>query len=278
MTDLTFDCMGTDVRLSSPTSDRGRVPRVPRALRRDAEPLPPRQRALPAERRPARARSRPRRCCAPRSPPACGPRSSPAASSTRRSSPRSRPPATTAPAARPSSPLARRARSRARRARRPRPTRPRRWRARDASPTTRVRRPPGLRLDTGGTGKGLAADLLAHRLDRPLGGRLRRRPARVGGDPFDVEVRHPLTGETVHTLRLSDGAVATSGIDTRLWRAPDGTPRHHLLDPATGQPAWTGLIGATALAPTALEAEALAKAALLSGPGGAARWLDATAA
>ena len=67
--------------------------------------------------------------------------------------------------------------------------------------------------------------------------------------------------------------MATSGIDTRLWNAPDGTPRHHLLDPSTGAPAWTGLISVTALAPTALEAEALAKAALLSGPHGAAKWL-----
>jgi thiamine biosynthesis lipoprotein len=32
-------------------------------------------------------------------------------------------------------------------------------------------------------------------------------------------------------------------------------------------------VGATALAPTALEAEALAKAALLSGPARAGRWL-----
>ena len=63
------------------------------------------------------------------------------------------------------------------------------------------------------------------------------------------------------------------GIDRRLWRAPDGSPRHHLLDPSTQQPAWTGLIAATALAPTALEADTLAKAALLSGPDGAARWL-----
>ena len=67
--------------------------------------------------------------------------------------------------------------------------------------------------------------------------------------------------------------MATSGIDRRLWRAPDGSPRHHLLDPATQRPAWTGVIGATALAPTATEADTLAKAALLSGPDEAARWL-----
>jgi FAD:protein FMN transferase len=144
------------------------------------------------------------------------------------------------------------------------------WRAVEVGEHT-VTRPPGLRLDTGGTGKGLAADLLATHLSGrwalDIGGDLR-----VNG-AFDVDVRHPLTGETVHTLRLRGGAIATSGIDTRLWRAPDGSPRHHLLDPSTGMPAWTGVISATALAPTALEAEALAKAALLSGPARAAHWL-----
>jgi thiamine biosynthesis lipoprotein len=92
-------------------------------------------------------------------------------------------------------------------------------------------------------------------------------------EPFDIQVRHPLTHETIRTLQLTDGAVATSGLDTRLWRAPDGSPRHHLIDPSTGTPAWTGLIQATALAPTALVAEALAKAAILSGPRYAHRWL-----
>jgi len=140
-----------------------------------------------------------------------------------------------------------------------------------------VRRLPGVRVDTGGIGKGLAADLAAKRLDGfarwavDCGGDLR-----VGGaaaEPFAVEVEHPLTGERAHVLRLTSGAVATSGLNVRLWRRADGTPAHHLLDPATGRPAWTGLIGATALAPTALEAEALSKAALLSGPAAARRWL-----
>jgi thiamine biosynthesis lipoprotein len=134
-----------------------------------------------------------------------------------------------------------------------------------------IARPPGTRLDTGGTGKGLAADLLAEHLEGrwalDIGGDLR-----VNG-AFEVDVRHPLTHETVHTLQLTDQAVATSGIDTRLWRAPDGSPRHHLIDPSTGTPAWTGLISVTALAPTALEAEARAKAALLSGPNHAPKWL-----
>jgi thiamine biosynthesis lipoprotein len=136
-----------------------------------------------------------------------------------------------------------------------------------------IRRPPGVRLDTGGCGKGLAADMLAIRL-----GHTGRWAVDCGGDlrvcgTFAIEVPHPLTGEIVETLQLSDGAVATSGIDRRLWLAPDGTPRHHLLDPASQHPAWTGIVQATALAPTALEADTLAKAALLSGPENAGRWL-----
>jgi thiamine biosynthesis lipoprotein len=124
---------------------------------------------------------------------------------------------------------------------------------------TAVVRPPGVTLDTGGTGKGLAADHLARRI---------RGVADCGGDVRvtgrrDVTVLHPLSGEPCATLRIRDGAVATSGVDRRGW---------HVLDPATGEPAWTGIVSATALAPTALEAEALAKAALLGRPEALARF------
>ena len=74
------------------------------------------------------------------------------------------------------------------------------------------------------------------------------------------------TGAEVHRLRVRSGGVATSGIHERLWRREDGTFAHHVLDPSTGEPAWTGLVAATAAAPGALEAEVLAKTALLSGP------------
>lgn len=142
-----------------------------------------------------------------------------------------------------------------------------------------IRRPPGVRIDTGGTGKGLAADAVAHRLRGytrfvvDCGGDIA-----VGGvgyelDPIGIEVEHPLTGECVHTLRLAHGGVATSGLNVRIWKRPDGSFAHHLLDPSSGEPVWSGLIGATALAPSALEAETLSKIALLSGPQGARRAL-----
>jgi FAD:protein FMN transferase len=135
-----------------------------------------------------------------------------------------------------------------------------------------IGRPPGLRFDTGGIGKGLAADLIAERLRGysrfvvDCGGDIRIGGAGALVDPFEVLVEHPLTGERAHVLRLSSGGVATSGLNVRIWRDGAGELAHHLLDPARGRPAWTGLIGATALGDSAVEAETLAKAALLSGP------------
>ena len=139
-----------------------------------------------------------------------------------------------------------------------------------------IRRPPSVKLDSGGIGKGLAADLVGRQLagyaryvidcggDVLVGGKLPE------SAPIELQIRHPLSGAAAESFAFERGAIATSGLDARLWRLPDGTHAHHLIDPASGRPAWTGLICAAARAPTALEADVLAKAALLSGPDGAA--------
>jgi FAD:protein FMN transferase len=138
-----------------------------------------------------------------------------------------------------------------------------------------IRRPVGVRVDSGGVGKGFAADALATMFEGysrfliDCGGDIR-----VGGPdtldrPYSVQVENPVSRRQAFAFALRAGAVATSGIDVRVWRSSDGRFAHHLIDPATGESAWTGLAGATALAPTALEAETLSKAALLSGPVGA---------
>jgi thiamine biosynthesis lipoprotein len=140
-----------------------------------------------------------------------------------------------------------------------------------------VIRPPGVRIDGGGLAKGLAADHLGRRLgdhktfaidaagDLLLGGTAPRTRT--------VVVRDPFGGRPLHELRLARGAVATSGITHRSWVRAGGSLGHHLIDPGRGEPAWTGLLQVTALAPTALEAEVRAKAALLAGPASAARLL-----
>jgi FAD:protein FMN transferase len=140
-----------------------------------------------------------------------------------------------------------------------------------------VARPPGLRLDPGGIAKGLLADLVGEPLADFAGfavdccGDLR-----VGGSagrPREIQVDDPAGGEPIHTLRIADGAVATSGITHRAWTRADGRPAHQLIDPGTGEPAFTGVVQATAMAPTGLLAETFAKAALLAGPTEAAEHL-----
>ena len=152
------------------------------------------------------------------------------------------------------------------------------WRevALDADAGT-VTRPPGVCFDSGGLAKGLFGDVLGGLLaghdsfaidcagDLRLDGRAElERP---------VLVESPFDGSTLHSFALSRGAVATSGIGRRSWLTSAGQPAHHLLDPATGRPAFTGIVQVTAIAPTGVEAEWRTKAALLSGPERAADWL-----
>ncbi len=68
--------------------------------------------------------------------------------------------------------------------------------------------------------------------------------------------------------------VATSGTSVHRWARADGTADHHLIDPRTHRPAMTDVIQATVIAPTAREAEVLAKSAVILGSGAAATFLD----
>lgn len=135
--------------------------------------------------------------------------------------------------------------------------------------TARIWLPAGVRIDLGGSAKGLAVDLAAELLGRRANNAVNAGgDIRIGGTdpiPRTVHIRHPLDDEIAHSFAVTTGAVATSGLQTRLWRTEHGFA-HHLIDPGRGAPAWTGVIQATALASTALEAETLAKTALLRGP------------
>ena len=112
-------------------------------------------------------------------------------------------------------------------------------------------RPVGARLDLGGTGKGFAADVAASVLDgrtswcADIGGDLR-----LGGSAGlgrSVVVTNPVADRPDLECEFASGAVATSGIYKRIWRSERGF-EHHMLDPASGRPAWTGVVQATAVA------------------------------
>ncbi len=140
-----------------------------------------------------------------------------------------------------------------------------------------ITRPPGVMLDSGGIAKGMFADLIAEQLASHAGFAVNcAGDLAVGGESGlrrQINVESPFDGSILHTFSSARTGVATSGIGRRSWLGADGLPAHHLLDPGTGRPAFTGVVQVTALDPEALAAEVRAKAAILSGPERAGSWL-----
>lgn len=132
--------------------------------------------------------------------------------------------------------------------------------------------PVGISLDLGGIGKGYAADLVADELTAmgaesvcvDLGGDLRVMGQGPYAGAWETTFDDPELAGRLGRLRFESGAVATSTRLRRRWRR--GTAElHHLLDPATGAPAESGLATVTVLAGEAWWAEVLAKAAFVAG-------------
>lgn len=131
--------------------------------------------------------------------------------------------------------------------------------------------PAGVGFDPGGIGKGFAADLLVSELLGEgaagacvsLGGDVRVGGVGPDGEDWIVEVADPRRDDDTPllSLRLHEGAVATSSRRRRRWRDRAGREMHHLIDPSTGRPARTATLAATVVAAEAWQAEALAKVA-----------------
>ena len=140
------------------------------------------------------------------------------------------------------------------------------------APVRAVTLPDGVVLDLGGIGKGYAADRVATALLAAgargacvnLGGDLRVVGCPPEGDAWTIEVDDPFRRGT-GTISVATGAVATSSRLRRAWRR-HGRDVHHLVEPATGRSARTGLASVTVVAAEAWWAEVLAKAAFVAGP------------
>jgi thiamine biosynthesis lipoprotein len=133
--------------------------------------------------------------------------------------------------------------------------------------------PSGMALDLGGIAKGWIAEQAAN----ILSGYATACAVDAGGDMFlvglpdgmekwPVALEDPLQPEnTLTTVMVDPGAIATSTITKRVWQQA-GKNRHHIIDPRTGEPAVSDWISVTVIAPHAYEAEVLAKALLIAGP------------
>ena len=147
--------------------------------------------------------------------------------------------------------------------------------------TRTVTLPQGVTLDLGGIAKGWLADAVVQRLGAygpclaDLGGDIAARSAPADQPGWAVGIADPLhPDQDLVVLALRDAAIATSGRDYRVWNGPLGESRHHIIDPRTSRPAVTDALSVSVVAPSAAEAEALAKVALLLGAGEGAAYLE----
>jgi thiamine biosynthesis lipoprotein len=137
-----------------------------------------------------------------------------------------------------------------------------------------LRRVPGVQLDLSAIAKGYAVDAVVAELagDRPLGvlvelgGEVRGFGAPAGGGFWRVGIEHPGPPDSPleSVVALTGGALATSG-DYRNLRIVDGRRRSHVLDPRSGRPVESGVASASVIAPTCMEADAVATAIMVLG-------------
>ena len=142
----------------------------------------------------------------------------------------------------------------------------------EVDPSSRtVRLPAGVAVDPGGIGKGLAADLV---IDALLAAGAEGALVNVGGDVrvagaspgagWVIELSHAGSSRPRETVRLVDGAVATSATSYRSWFR-SGTRTHHLIDPRTGESVDNDIVSVSVAAARGWQADVLTKAIFVAG-------------
>jgi thiamine biosynthesis lipoprotein len=125
---------------------------------------------------------------------------------------------------------------------------------------------PGQSIDLGGIGKGFTADRILHILKlygiksafTNFGGNVAAIGSRPDGEPWRVGITHPRSEkELIGAVSIVNKSVVTSGDYQRYFIGKDGRRYHHILDPVTGYPSASGLIGVTVVADSSMMADAL---------------------
>ena len=139
--------------------------------------------------------------------------------------------------------------------------------------STLVKADPRVRLDASAIAKGYGCDLVAEYLRAKgcqnfmvdIGGELVVAGVNPHGKKWRVGVSKPentTDANVVEVLEVTDCAVATSGNYRQFYQTEDGMVGH-TIDPRTGRPAVNNIVSATIIAPTCMEADALATAAMV---------------
>ena len=132
----------------------------------------------------------------------------------------------------------------------------------------------GQIVDLGGIAKGFAGDAAIEIYKKygvesaliSLGGNILTLGGKPDGTPWSVGIRNPrgADGSYIGIVSVKDKAVVSSGDYERFFEK-DGVRYHHILDPKTGYPANTGLIGTTIVSDYSIDADALSTTVFVLG-------------
>lgn len=141
-----------------------------------------------------------------------------------------------------------------------------------------VKYDPRTMLDCSAIAKGFGSDCVGALFDSlgirnymvEIGGEVVVRGCNTHGDKWRIGVNRPeddsltITGELDTVMVLTDCALATSG-NYRNFYYKDGKKYAHTIDPRLGYPVQHSVLSATIIAPTCMEADALATTCMVLG-------------
>jgi thiamine biosynthesis lipoprotein len=131
---------------------------------------------------------------------------------------------------------------------------------------------PGMEIDFGSVAKGYTGDRVLSLLRENgvtsallnLGGNVQALGAKPDGSPWNVAILDPRSSDYLAAVEIEDQAVITSGGYERYFEE-DGVTYWHIIDPATGAPARSGLISVTIVGDSGLLCDGLSTSLFVMG-------------